>query len=213
MLWLHPQLWEVKQSHFVGGADRVGSGHLLILLLLGADTRAQAMPCVVEGQEVKWRRINGESFRNDVECRLCACLSIGGDWNLRAFPFRSFLQLLSSPQHYSAMCMRRRFHDLGICRLCLEACWTSWEHPFIIHTFRLNLEIWVELCIGIVFILGWFPGITVHNSDSYWKYRHCSLYSYYSNWHCSFFVPCVIFFLFSKLLPITVRYWRPHIKC
>ena len=49
------------------------------------------------GSEVKenWWRV----IWNDVECRLCACLSIGRDWNSRAFPFRSVPFCSSSRVH------------------------------------------------------------------------------------------------------------------
>ena len=38
----------------------------------------------------------------------------------------------------------RWFHDLGICQLCFVGPQTTWEYLFIIHTLRLNMEIWVE---------------------------------------------------------------------
>ena len=41
-----------------------------------------------------------------------------------------------------------RFHDLGICQLYSMGPRSQWEYSFIVNTFKLNLEIWVELESG-----------------------------------------------------------------
>lgn len=60
-----------------------------------------------------------------------------------------------------------RFHDPRFCQLYSMGSQTKWEYSFIIHTFKLNLEIRVELYArhsaqDLLYILIIFARYNVH---------------------------------------------------
>jgi hypothetical protein len=109
-----------------------------------------------------------------------------------------------------------RFHDPRICQLYFAGPSNKMEIFVILHTFRPNLDIWVELyslhyCMRMIYcssheyshetlFITIFPA-TIQRSTIVGKCWHCSQYSYYSNRHYSLFVPTYISSYFLSFFP------------